>query len=378
MRDINMAFRPDEFGPEKVIVVYDPRTTMQGYLVIDNTARGFGKGGVRMARDLDIRETMRLARTMTWKNAVADLPLGGAKGGIVWDPESPDRERIIRAYAHALRNMIPEEYVFGLDMGLSENDAALVADELCDRKASTGKPDFLGGINYDELGLTGYGVVRAVKVACELAGIETVGARAAIQGFGAVGRAVARFASQKGMVLVAVSDVMGALYDPGGLDAEALIDEFRKKGTIAGFPGARKIPIGEEVTVPCDVLAPCAKEDLIPLEVARKIQSKVVVEGANMALTPDAQAYLHERGIWYVPDFIANAGGVIGAYIESIDESADIAFDMVKKRIERNVRIIFELSKREGISTREAGMKMARERVIMAMKAKGIWRGPVG
>ena len=149
MKTVSIDFRPDEFGPEKLIVLYDPRIKMQGYLVIDNTARGLAKGGVRMAPDLNLRETMRLARTMTWKNAVADLPLGGAKGGIVWDPASQERERIIRAYARALRNLIPDEYVFGLDMGLSENDAALVVDELNNRKAATGKPDFLGGINYD-------------------------------------------------------------------------------------------------------------------------------------------------------------------------------------------------------------------------------------
>ena len=156
MKNVYLDFKPDEFGPEKVLAVYDPRTKMLGYQVIDNTARGFGKGGVRMAPDLDIKETMRLARTMTWKSAAADLPFGGAKGGIVWDPASEDRERIIRAYARSLRNLVPDEYVCGLDMGLSEADAALVIDELCNSKTSTGKPSFLGGINYDELGLTGY------------------------------------------------------------------------------------------------------------------------------------------------------------------------------------------------------------------------------
>jgi len=121
MKNITIDFKPDDFGPEKVIIVYDPRTKMQGYLVIDNTARGLGKGGVRMAPDLDLKETMRLARNMTWKNAAADLPLGGAKGRIVADPKDPNREAIIRAYASAIRSYIPKEYAFGLDMGLTES-----------------------------------------------------------------------------------------------------------------------------------------------------------------------------------------------------------------------------------------------------------------
>ena len=165
MKHVAIDFEPDDFGPEKVIVVYDPRTRMQGYLVIDNSARGLAKGGTRMAPDLDLRETMRLARTMTWKNAAAGIPWGGAKGGIVWDPQAPDREQIIRAYVRSLRNIIPEEYVFGLDMGLSENDAALAVDELSTPRASTGKPDFLGGINNNLLGTAGYGVVSSIKAA---------------------------------------------------------------------------------------------------------------------------------------------------------------------------------------------------------------------
>jgi glutamate dehydrogenase (NAD(P)+) len=374
MKQVAIDFTPDEFGPEKVLVVYDPRTKMQGYLVVDNTARGLGKGGTRMAPELDLRETMRLARTMTWKNAAANLPLGGAKGGIVWDPNAPDREQIIRAYARSLRNLIPEEYVFGLDMGLTETDAALVVDELSNPRASTGKPDFLGGINYDELGLTGYGVVTAMKAASGFAGIELSKARAAIQGFGAVGKAVAKFAHEEKVVIVAVSDIKGAIYNPDGLDVHELLAECERKGTIADFPKGKKIPLGEEMTVPCEIIAPCAKEDLITLEVAKQIKARVIVEGANMALFPDAETYIHEKDIRYVPDFIANAGGVIGAYLESINETPDAAFDVVKTKIAENVRTIFEIARNEKIMPRQAAMKMARERVIIAMKAKGRWR----
>jgi len=374
MKSVNVDFTPDDFGPEKVIVLYDPRTRMQGFLVIDNSARGLPKGGVRMSPDVSLKETMRLARTMTWKNAAADLPLGGAKGGVVWDPKSLDREQIIRAYARSLRNLIPDEYVFGLDMGLCENDAALVVDELKNRKASTGKPDFLGGINYDELGLTGYGVVRAMKIACEFAGFEIKRSTLALQGFGAVGRAVARFAHEKKIIIVAVSDIGGAIYNPDGIEIGELFKEFEKKKTVANFPKAKKIPLGEEMTVPCDILAPCAREDLITLEIAKRVEARIIIEGANMPIFPDAQSCLLQKGIWYIPDFIANAGAVIGAYAESIDSTIDIAFSMIKNKIQDNVRTILQESIEKKISPREAGMKIAQERVMKAMKAKGMWK----
>jgi glutamate dehydrogenase (NAD(P)+) len=327
-----------------------------------------------MAPDLDLRETMRLARTMTWKNAAAGIPWGGAKGGIVWDPQAPDREQIIRAYVRSLRNIIPEEYVFGLDMGLSENDAALAVDELSTPRASTGKPDFLGGINNNLLGTAGYGVVSSIKAACECAGIELSKATLSIQGFGAVGKAVARYADDQGAKIVVVSDINGAIYNPDGLDAQGLLGEFEEKGTIADYPRAQKIPLGEEMTVPCDIIAPCAKEDLITLEIAKRIKAKIISEGANMPTLPDAEEYINQQDIWYVPDFIANAGGAIGAYNESINGTPEMALEMIKEKIEMNVHTMFEIAKRENTSSREAAMKMAQERVIIAMKAKGLWK----
>lgn len=225
-------------------------------------------------------------------------------------------------------------------MGLTEADAALMVDELCNRHASTGKPSFWGGINYDELGLTGFGVVKAIEVGCEFMGVAVENATVAIQGFGAVGKAVAKFDHEKKMTVVAVSDVRGAVYHPDGLDPQALLMEFEQKGTIADFPIRKKISPGEEVTVPCDVLAPCAKEDMISLALAKNIKAKIIAEGANMSIFPDAEAWLNQQGVTYIPDFISNAGGIIGAYIESVNGSALAAFDRISTTIEGNVKII--------------------------------------
>lgn len=370
-----LEFEVDTFGPEKILVVHDPKTRMLGYLVIDNTARGMGKGGVRMASDLTFHDVLRLARTMTWKNAAADLPLGGAKGGIVADPKDPGREAIIRAYAKALRNIIPKEYVFGLDMGLTELDAALVVDELGDPKASTGKPAFLGGIPYDKLMITGYGVVESVKIACEFAGIDFSQATMAIQGFGAVGKGVAKFAHEMGATVVAVSDISGALYDPQGLDIPKLIRTVQESGKVIDYEKECIIPLGEELFLPVDVLVPAAKGDVIDEAHARKIKAKIVAEGANFATSAGAQKVLHDRRILFVPDFIANAGGVISAYIELINGTSYEAFESTKEKIRRNTKEMFEKALKANISPPEVAMKMAKERVVEAMKAKGKWRG---
>jgi glutamate dehydrogenase (NAD(P)+) len=371
-------FTPDEFGPEKVIIVYDPRTQMQGYLVIDNTARGPGKGGVRMQADLKLDDILRLARTMTWKNAASDLPLGGAKGGIVANPKAPDREAIIRAYARAIDSYIPHVYVFGLDMGLTEDDAALVVDELGDRKAATGKPISLGGIPYNALMVTGFGVVESLDIACQEAGMEFNGARVVIQGFGAVGKGAAHFCREKGAIIIGVSDlgVSGskiALWDSQGLDIEHLLDVKKTTGYLDDAQCGKRIAFGEELFLDTDILIPCAVGDVISKENVDNIKARIIAEGANFATTREAQQILHEKGVIFVPDFIANAGGVIAAYTEMLDGTPSQAIENTRNKVRKNTDEMFHISKEGSLMTLDAAMKMATERVIAAMKAKAIW-----
>jgi glutamate dehydrogenase (NAD(P)+) len=379
MKTVTIDFTPDEFGPEKVIIVYDPRTQMQGYLVIDNTARGPGKGGVRMRPDLKLTDILRLARTMTWKNAASDLPLGGAKGGIVATPKDHNREAIIRAYARAIGSYIPHEYAFGLDMGLTEDDAALVVDELGDRKAATGKPTSLGGIPYDELMITGFGVVESLDVACQKAGIELGGARVVIQGFGAVGKGAAHFCHEKGAIIIGVSDIgvsdsKVALWDSQGLDIEHLLQVKKTTGSLDDVQCGKRIALGEELFLDADILIPCAVGDVISKENVDNIRAQIIVEGANFATTREAQQVLHERGIIFVPDFIANAGGVIAAYTEMLDGTPSQAIENTRNKVRKNTAEMFHISEEEGLMPLDAALKMATERVIAAMKAKGIWR----
>ena len=214
--------RMDEWGPEKVVVVWDPKTKTKGVVVIDNTARGPGKGGIRLQPDVTTDEVIRLARAMTWKNALADIPFGGAKAGIKGDPKG-DKIAMMKAFARGLKALVPSEYIAGPDMNTGEAEMAAFANELGIMNASTGKPLELGGLPH-ELGSTGFGVVESTEVAAKHAKLSLKGATVAIEGYGNVGTFAHRFLEEKGAIVVAVSDSHGAIYNAKGLDYGKLLN----------------------------------------------------------------------------------------------------------------------------------------------------------
>jgi glutamate dehydrogenase (NAD(P)+) len=367
----------DEWGPEKVVCVSDRRTGMRGVLVIDNTARGMGKGGTRMSPTLTVEEVARLARTMTWKWAGVDLYHGGAKAGILGDPQSPDKEPILRAFARALRNEVPGEYVFGLDMGLTERDAAIFADELGDRGAAVGLPLALGGLPYDELGVTGYGVAEAADAAARAIDLSIVGATVAIQGFGAVGQAAAERLFELGAVVTAVSTARGAVIDPAGLDVARLSALRAAVGDDCVREYGEAVEASEALEAPVQILIPAARQDVIDKDLAQRTAARLVVEGANMPTTPVARQLLHERGVVVVPDFVANAGGVVAA-AHSMDarhspfpvDPADV-FPMISAKMRANTETVVAASRTRGIAPHVAAQQIAEERVRDAMRLRG-------
>lgn len=369
----------DDWGPEKIVVVSHRRTGMKGVLVIDNTARGVGKGGTRLSPTVSVGEVARLARVMTWKWAGVDLFYGGAKAGIVADPASPDKEAILRAFARALSNEVPREYVMGLDMGLTENDAAIVQDELGDRGAAVGTPEHLGGVAYDKLGVTGFGVAEAADAAAQYLQLPLNGARVAIQGCGAVGLAAASRFAELGATVVAVSTARGALHDPAGLDVHGLQAARKEHGDdfVTRHHQGAVIPPGRELTVDCDILVPAALQDVIDDTTAHRIKAKLVVEGANLPTSPLAQSILAERGIAVLPDFVANAGGVVAAafamdarYSGFRPETPTI-FETISNRLRANAVTVLEEAQRRATTPHIAGRGLAEERVRAAMRSKG-------
>ena len=368
----------DEWGPEKIVLVSDRKSGMRGVLVIDNTSRGAGKGGTRMSPTLTTGEVARLARTMTWKWAAVDLFHGGAKAGILGDPRGGNKEQVLRAFARALAKEVPSEYVFGLDMGLAEEDAAIFVDELHDRGVSTGLPRVLGGLPYDQLGVTGFGVAEAVDAAASTIDLDLVGARVAIQGFGAVGRAAAERLTELGAVVVAVSTATGSVHDPDGLDVAELSAAVSALGDH-GLDHHRSCSTRPDdlLSVEVDVLIPAAREDTIDAVVAGRTTARLIVEGANLPTSPAAQQILHDRGVVVLPDFIANAGGIVAAAHSTDARYSPFAVDpaavfaMISEKLRGNTLRVLEDSRRGGTTPRQAAVTLAQSRVLAAMTARG-------
>ena len=352
----------DELGPAKVLQLYSAKERLRAVVVIDNTALGPAIGGVRVSPTVSVEEVWRLARTMTLKNSIAALPHGGAKAGIIADPSTPAKERLFRVFARMIRDLT--EYIPGPDLGCNETAMAWIHDET---GRSVGLPVELGGLPLDRLGATGFGLAECAEEAAPAAGMVLAGSRMAIHGFGSVGKAAARFLSAKGVILVAASDSQGAIHNPSGIDVEALVDVKQTTGSVVNYETARRIALEELFSVECDILIPAATPDVIHQGNAAGITARLILEGANIPATVRAEELLRARGVLVVPDFIANAGGVIMAAMEHAGKSEQEAFAAIRTRIRTNTRLILEKAASGNILPRSAAETLARERVRQAM-----------
>lgn len=369
----------DEWGPEKVLQVYDPDTGMKGILVIDNTSTGPGKGGIRFAETVILQDVFRLARTMTWKCAAADLPFGGAKGGIIADPNKVDRVAWMRSFAKMIRPYCPTQYIAATDIGTSELDMAIFAHEIGDMHACTGKPAELGGIPH-ELGTTGYGVATALQTAIEVLGklnstknLPSKGQiKVAIQGFGNVGSFTARFLDSAGIKVVAISDVFGFIYNKDGLNIPRLMMDMKGKTRLSDLKEAYyDIRHKDEIfEIESDIFIPAAVGDVITDKTAPKLLGhgvKLVVEAANLPTVPKAGGSLHKNGVWIIPDFIANAGGVIGSFVEYQGRTEKEAFQLIEYKIVKIVKNVLTKAILEEESPRVIATEISKQKVYRAM-----------
>jgi glutamate dehydrogenase/leucine dehydrogenase len=352
-----------ELGPTKVVLVRDPAVALEAVVVVDDVACGAAIGGVRMAPDVTVEEVARLARAMTLKNAAAGLAHGGGKAGIVADPHMPvaEKARLVRAFGRAIRDLV--EYIPGPDMGTDEACMGHLHDEI---GRAVGLPRVLGGIPLDTIGATGFGLAIAGEVAEEFARIRLRGARIAIQGFGAVGRHAARFLAARGAVLVAAADSRGAIANAAGLDVARLVAFKDDGGSLRDFPGGTPLDGDALVAVDCDVWIPAARPDVLDAENAGRLRAKLVLQGANIPATPEAEAMLHARGVVSVPDFIANAGGVICAAVEYHGGTETQAFAVIEEKIRANTRAVLARARDGGVLPRVAAEELARARVVEA------------
>ena len=355
----------DDLGPAKIVLIREPALGLEGMVVVDNVACGPAIGGIRMAPDVTIAEVARLARAMTFKNAAAGLAHGGGKGGIVADPamDAAQKARLVRAFGRAIRDL--REYIPGPDMGTDETCMACLHDEI---GRAVGLPRVLGGIPLDVIGATGFGLAACAEVAQEFAGVRIDGARVAVQGFGAVGSNAARYLVERGALLVAAADRGGAVADARGLDLPALL-AFKTTGrSIGEFPGGRPLPLDDLVAVDCDVWIPAARPDVLHADNAVRLRARLVLQGANIPATPQAEEVLHARGVVSVPDFIANAGGVICAAVEYHGGTQAQAFAAIGEKIRENTRAVLERARAEHVLPRAAAVELARARVVEAQR----------
>ena len=292
----------------------------EGHRVTHNVARGPSKGGIRYHPDVTLDEVKALAMWMTWKCSLMGIPFGGAKGGVVCNPKElsrPELERLTRRYTSEIINEIgPEKDIPAPDVGTNPAVMAWIFDTYSMNKGHsvlgvvTGKPLTIGGsLGREEA--TARGALYCLRDAASKLGISVEGQRVAVQGFGNVGSYLAKFIAQDGAKVVAVSDSHGGLYNANGIDVEAAIAHKQETGTLEDLRGAERITNEELIVLDCDVLAPCALEQVITADNADQVKAKVVCEGANGPTTPAADEILQDRGVLILPDVLANAGGVV-------------------------------------------------------------------
>jgi glutamate dehydrogenase (NAD(P)+) len=338
---------------------------LKGILVVDNVATGPAIGGLRMASDVSLEECFRLARAMTLKNAAAGLPHGGGKSVMIADPRMPieDKEQMIRAFACALQG--ETDYIFGPDMGTNEECMAWIQDEI---GRCVGLPRNLGGIPLDKLGATAYGLMVAAQVAEDYVDFSLKGSRLVVQGFGAVGKNVARFLADHGVILVGAADIGGTIYNPDGLDIAALSELSESGHSVCEYPLGESMGLDDIINLDCDIWIPAARPDVLTEYNIDEFKAKLVLQGANIAATPKAEQMLHQRGVLCIPDIIANAGGVICASMEYSGATQCAAFEAIEEKIRYNTRTVIDDSIQNKISPRQAACTMATRRVKSAME----------
>lgn len=401
--DENVRFPTTEDStPEQQIRVVDPDTGhVWGFVVVDDTRRGPGLGGIRMAPDVSLSEVRRLARAMTLKNSAANLPFGGGKAAIVCDPvmmaHHPELKReLIAVFAEAL--FAVEAYIPAPDMGTDETDIQQIYEHYSERLGTTGhmrggasRPFDQGGIPIDEWGLTAQSVFAAVQTVEQMEpDFKVAGARVVIQGYGNVGSATATKLSAAGAVITGASDIHGALWHPGGLDIEQLNAIRRQPGGINNYSGMveKKFPANRVdwlLEAPCDLLIPAARPDAITARNADRIQCQKIFQGANAPSNKMTEYYLHNRrGIVSYSDFIVNVGGVMGCAVElkmTLDaayrdrvladgESGKVYTDqLITRTVSKNVRTLIDRLNAHGdcdMIFREAAQSLAQERLEQA------------
>jgi glutamate dehydrogenase (NAD(P)+) len=381
--------------PSREIIVHIPVGMDDGsievftcYRVQHSMARGPGKGGIRYAPDVSLDEVRALASWMTWKCAVVNIPFGGAKGGVICDPKKMSQgelERMTRRYTAELIEFIgPEKDVPAPDMNTNEQTMAWIMDTYSMHMRQTvtsvvtGKPVNMGG-SRGRREATGRGVSIVCDQAIKHLGMSIEGCRVIVQGFGNVGSNTAKLMFDKGYCIIGIGEYDGALYNPHGIDIDALLQYKAKHGTIHGFPEAESADKDELLTRPCEILIPAATENVITSKNAERIRAKILCEGANGPTTTIADEILSDKKVFVIPDILANAGGVTTSYFEWVQDRMGYFWteSEVNQRLERimidSFDDVLQYAVAHSVNNRTAAYMLAIDRVAYTTKQRGMY-----
>jgi glutamate dehydrogenase (NAD(P)+) len=359
-----------------------------GYRVQYNDARGPSKGGIRYHPGVTLDEVKALACWMTWKCSVADIPFGGAKGGVVCNPKemsTGELERMTRRYASAIADFIgPYRDIPAPDVYTNAQVMAWIVDTYSQLKGYmvpevvTGKPVALGGsLGRDTA--TGRGAVFCTREAAKVNRLQLKGASFAVEGFGNAGSNFAEILEEHGSRLVAASDSKGAVYSKKGIDVKKLIQHKEKTGSVVGFPGTERIKDEELLQLEVDILCPAALENTITANVAKGVKAKIITECANGPTTPEADRILDRNGVFLVPDILANSGGVIVSYLEWVQNLNRVRWteDEVNAKLEQKITgafsDVYQTAEKNGSSMRTSALVVGVGRVAEAIRLLGVW-----
>jgi len=363
-------------------------TVFEGYRVQHSTARGPAKGGIRYAPNVNRDEVRALAAWMTWKCAVVNVPFGGGKGGVICDPfklSKGERERVTRRYCSGILDLLgPDRDVPAPDMGTDGEVMGWFMDTYSMHQRSyipaivTGKPVNLGG-SLGRIEATGRGVMLCTREALKHLGMNPHECTAAVQGAGNVGLISALQLASIGVKIVAISDIHGALYNPKGLDLEGIRAHLQKHRKLDGFDGGTRMSNSEILELPVDILVPAATENVITSRNAENIKAKIITEGANGPCTANADRILDQKGVFVIPDILANAGGVTVSYFEWVQNR--MAFFWTQKEVEERMEHIMvdsftavvDMARRFQVSNRIAAYMLGVNRVAETTRMRGIY-----
>jgi glutamate dehydrogenase (NAD(P)+) len=382
-------------SPSREIIVHIPVMMDDGHLEVftgfrvqHSIARGPAKGGLRYSPDVNLDEVRALASWMTWKCAVVNIPFGGAKGGIICDPHKMsmgELERMTRRYTAELFEFIgPEKDVPAPDVNTNEQTMAWIMDTYSMHAGHTatgvvtGKPIDLGG-SRGRTEATGRGCMIVVDQALKRFGLERSSTRVVIQGFGNVGGMAAKLMARAGFKIICIIEFDGAVHNPQGLDILALMKHRKDTGSIVDFPGGQNMDREEAMFLETDVLLPAARENVITSQNASRLRTKILCEGANGPTTHFADPILAEKGIFVIPDILANAGGVTVSYFEWVQDRQGYFWNeqMVNDRLEEimvnSFNDVVAYAEKHGVNNRAAAYMLALDRVAFAIKLRGIY-----